>query len=191
MLIKKNITWSFLLCGSFIGNFGDFFNNSNSDSLFHISYCESSERRIFRENFNTHGFSRNHINQTGLSSLDKFGKFFNYFTSSSVNRRKDFFKFDGNVTGVTIQDRAITTLDLTRVIKDDNLCCEVRNFRCRVILGIRTNISSSDILDWYVFNVESNVVTWNSLFHSFVMHFHRFDISCYVHWSEGYSHIRF
>jgi hypothetical protein len=159
--------------------------------LFHVSDGKSSEGRIFRENFNAHGFSGNHINQTGLTSLDEFWEFFNNFTSSSVNGRKDFFEFDGNVACVAVQDRAITTLDLTRVIEDNDLCCEIGNFRCWIIFSIRAYISSSDILNRYVFNVESNVVAWNGLIHRFVMHFNRFNISGNVHWGECNRHVGF
>jgi len=139
--------------------------------LFHVSDGESSERRIFREDFNAHWFSGNHVNHAGLTSLDEFGELFKDLTSSSVNRRNNFFEFDGNVASVAIQDRAVTALDLSGVVQDDDLSLEVRDFSSWIILGIRANISSSDILDRDVFNVESDVVSWNSFLDGFVVHF--------------------
>jgi len=106
-----------------------------------------------------------------LTSLDEFGELFKDLTSSSVNRRNNFFEFDGNVASVAIQDRAVTALDLSGVVQDDDLSLEVRDFSSWIILGIRANISSSDILDRDVFNVESDVVSWNSFLDGFVVHF--------------------
>jgi hypothetical protein len=51
------------------------------------------------------------------------------------------------VASVAIQDRAVTALDLSGVVQDDDLSLEVRDFSSWIILGIRANISSSDILD--------------------------------------------
>lgn len=56
-------------------------------------------------------------------------------------------------------------------------------------------MSTTDVLDGDVLNVESNVVTWLCLFEGFVMHFDRFDFSgdsvggegCYTSWLEDTS----
>jgi hypothetical protein len=49
--------------------------------------------------------------------------------------------------GVTIQYWAISSNDLTRVIKDNNLSEEILNFSGWVVFGIRGNISSFDFFN--------------------------------------------
>jgi len=89
--------------------------------LFHVSDGESSERRIFGEDFNAHGFAGNHSNEASVTRFNEFGEFFEFFTGTSVDLRFDFLEFAGDVGGVTIEDWAVTVSDLTRVVKDNNL----------------------------------------------------------------------
>lgn len=74
----------------------------------------------------------------------------------------DLSEFTGDMGGVTIQDRAISVLDLTWVVHDDDLGQEVLDFSWWVILSITTDISSLDVLDGKTFDVESDVVPGNS-----------------------------
>ena len=103
----------------------------------------------------------------------------------------DFFEFDGNVAGVAIQHGAISVLDLSGVVEDDDLGQEVFNFSSGVVLGVRANVSSSNIFDGDVLNVESDVVSGNGLFQSLVVHFYGFDISRDVNWGESDVHVGF
>jgi len=82
-----------------------------------------------------------------LSGLDELGEFFKDLTSSSVNGRKNFFEFDGNVGSVAIQYGAISVLDLSWMVQDNNLSQEVLTFSCRVVLGVRAYITSFNVLD--------------------------------------------
>jgi hypothetical protein len=72
---------------------------------------------------------------------------------------------------VAIQDWGISVLDLTGVVHDDDLSQESFSFSWWIVLGISANISSFDILDGKTFNVESDVVSGNSFWDGFVMHF--------------------
>jgi len=72
---------------------------------------------------------------------------------------------------VAIQNRAISVLDLTWVVHDDDLSKEVFNFFGWVALGVTADISSLDILDGKTFNVESDVVSGNSFRDRLVVHF--------------------
>ncbi len=103
----------------------------------------------------------------------------------------DFFEFDGNVAGVAIQHGAISVLDLSGVVEDDDLGQEVFNFSSGVVLGVRANVSSSNIFDGDVLNVESDVVSGNGLFQSLVVHFYGFDISRDINWGESDVHVWF
>jgi hypothetical protein len=72
---------------------------------------------------------------------------------------------------VAIEDWAVSSLDLSRVVEDNDLSLELISFFGGVILGVTTDVTSSNILDRDVLNVESDVVSWECLLESFVMHF--------------------
>lgn len=152
------------------------FDDTNSDGLFHVSNGESSERGILTEDFNAHRFGGHHSDHTGHTGLHELGEFFQNLTSSSVNGRKDFFEFDGNMAGMAIQDGGISRLDLSGMVKNDNLGGEVFNFFGGVVLGIRADVTSSDVLDRHGLDIESDVVTGDGFSQGFVMHLDGFDI---------------
>jgi len=66
--------------------------------------------------------------------------------------------------GVAIKYWSITLLDLSWVIQDNNLSKEVSGILCWVILRVRSNISSSKILNSKILNVETNIISWFGLF---------------------------
>jgi hypothetical protein len=83
----------------------------------------------------------------------------------------NFLEFASNVSSVAIQYRAVSCRDLTRVVHDDDLSLEIDAFFWWVVLGVTADETSSNILNTQVFNVESNIVSRNSLLECFVMHF--------------------
>lgn len=99
------------------------------------------------------------------------GFFFLRLTSSSVDLIVDSFELTSNVSSVAIQNGGVTSLDLTGVIHDDNLRVERSSFFSGVVLGIGSDITSSDILDGDTLNVETDVVTRDGFGELFVMHF--------------------
>jgi len=90
--------------------------------------------------------------------------------------------------GVAIQDGGISALDLTGVIKNDNLSEERKSGSGRVFFGVRGNISSFDFFDGNIFNIESDIVSWDGFSELFVMHFNGFDISGFVWGGEVDGH---
>ena len=54
-----------------------------------------------------------------------------------------------------------------------------------IVLGVTANVTTADILDRNVLDVETDVITWVCLLQSLVMHFHGFNFSAQVHWSKG------
>jgi len=82
-LKKMKLEWM----KSFLG--GDFlfdlFDDTDGNGLFHVSDGESSQRRIFIEWFDAHGFAGNQDGHAAVISLDEFGFFFKNFACSSVN----------------------------------------------------------------------------------------------------------
>jgi len=68
-------------------------------------------------------------------------------------------EFTGNMGGVTIKYWAISSNDLTRVIKDNDLSVESNGFSGWVVFGIGGDVSSFDFFNGKTFDVETNVVT--------------------------------
>ena len=89
---------------------------------------------------------------------------------------------------VTIKDRAVSIADLTRVVKNDDLSSEVGDSRCWLVLGVGGDVSSLDVLDRDVLDVEANVVSGDSLWERLVVHLHRLDLSGQHVGGEGDDH---
>jgi hypothetical protein len=68
-------------------------------------------------------------------------------------------------------------MDFTRVTKDDNLSAETITFSGWVIVFIGSNITSFELFDRKIFDIETNIISWNSFFKGFVMHFDRLNFS--------------
>jgi len=94
------------------------------------------------------------------------------------------------MSSVAIEDRGISISDLSRVIKDDDLGEEIFGFSGWVILFIRADISSLDILDGNVLNVKTDVISGNGFQHRFMVHFDGLDFSGDVGWGENNLHSR-
>jgi hypothetical protein len=75
-----------------------------------------------------------------------------------------------DVSSVTIEDGSISVVDLTRMVKDDDLSKERLSLLRRIVLGVTSNHTTTDFLDGNVLDVETNVVTRSSLSEGFVMH---------------------
>jgi hypothetical protein len=78
---------------------------------------------------------------------------------------------------VAIQDRGVAIGNLTRVVQNDDLSSEVRDSRSRLVLAVRGDVSSLDILDRDVLDVEANVVSRSGLRERLVVHLHRLNLS--------------
>ena len=73
----------------------------------------------------------------------------------------NFGEFTGDVSGVAIQNGAVTVFNLSGVVHDDDLSQEVFDFHWGVVLGVSTDVSSLDVLDGETLNVESDIVSGN------------------------------
>jgi len=72
---------------------------------------------------------------------------------------------------------SVAVHDLTWMVHNDDLSFEKFSIHGWGVLGIGGNITSLDISDRKILNVESNIVTWNSFFDLLVMHLDRFTLS--------------
>ena len=92
------------------------------------------------------------------------------------------------MSSVTVKDWAVSVADLARVVQHNDLSSEVRHTRGGLILGVGGNISSLDVLDRDVLDVEANIVSGDSLGEGLVVHLHGLDLSGQHVGGEGDDH---
>ena len=93
-----------------------------------------------------------------------------------------------NVSSMAIKDGAVSVGDLSRVVEDNDLGGEVRHTGGGLVLGVGGDISSLDVLDGDILDVEANVVSGDSLRERLVVHLHGLDLSGQHVGGEGDDH---
>ena len=120
---------SLLLCG-LLGGLGhlalslNLFNaldDSYGNCLLHVTNGETPKRWVVRKGFNAHGLAGYHLDDGSISTLHVLGVVLELLATSSINLFDEFGELASDVSSVTIQDRCIASMDLTRVIQNDNL----------------------------------------------------------------------
>lgn len=162
--------------------------DTDSDGLSHITDGETSKRWVVSESLNAHGLGWNHLDDGGITGLDELGSVLNGFTGTTVNLLEDLRELASNVGSVAVQNWSVTSTDLTRVVKDDDLGVEGLSTLGGVVLGVTADVTTADFLDGDVLDVEADVVTGNTLSELFVVHFDGLDFSGDTSWGEGDDH---
>jgi hypothetical protein len=136
---------------------GGFLNDTDSNGLLHVSNGESTERRELREGLNNHRLGGDHLDDGGITGLDVLGELFSDLTSSLVHLGLNFGELASNMAGVAIEDGRVTILDLTGMVHDDDLSLEELGIKSGGVLGVGSDVTSLDILDGDVLNVETKL----------------------------------
>ena len=144
--------------------------DTDGDGLSHVSYGESTKRSVVLERFDDHGLLWDEFDHTSVLGLDELWLLFNDLTTTLVDLGSDLGEFASNVGGVAIENWGISGVDLTWVVKDDDLSEEHFSIGGWVILGVRGDVTSLDVLNGDTSDVEANVVTWKGSIDLFVMH---------------------
>jgi len=92
-----------------------------SNRLTHNTYGKSTKRGIVGECFDSHWLLWTHVDNSGITRLDHGWILFKYFSTTTVNFLNQFRKLAGNVRRVTVDNWCVTSVDLTRVVQDNNL----------------------------------------------------------------------
>ena len=122
------------------------------------------------------------------SRLDELGLIFNRFTSTTINLLQDLRELAGNVGSVAIKNWGVTSTDLTRVVKNDDLGVEGLSSLRGVVLGVTGDVTTTNLLDGDVLDVEADIVTGDTLDKLFVVHFNGLDFSGNTSGGEGHNH---
>jgi hypothetical protein len=149
---------------------------------------ETSERRIVGEGLNTHGLGWNHLDDGSITRLDELGGVLNGLSGTTINLLQDLRELAGNVGSVAIQDWSITSTDLTRVVKNDDLGVEGLSSLGRIVLGVTSDVTTTDFLDGDVLDVEANIVTGETLNKLLVVHLNGLDFGGDTSGGEGDDH---
>jgi len=163
----------------------NFLDDTDGNSLLHVTDSESTERGVLGEDFDDHRFLGDEFNHSGITGLNVVGLFFHNLTGTFVDLGTDLGELTGDMGGVAIEDGGISVSDLTGVVHDDNLGAEHSGISAGVFLGVRADISSLDVSDGQVLDVETNIVTGSGLIDGLVMHLDGFDLSGDVHGAES------
>merc|ERR1719331_2738515 len=106
----------------------------------------------------------------------------------TVNLLLDLSELAGDVGGVAVQHGAVAVADLAGVVENDHLGGEVSHTSGRLVLAVGGHVTSLDVLHGDVLDVETNVVSGNSLGQRLVVHLHGLDLSGQHVGGEGDDH---
>ena len=166
----------------------DGLDDTDGDGLSHVTDGETTQGRVVGEGLHAHGLGGNHLDDGGVTRLDELGVGLNSLTGTAVDLLEDLGELAGNVGGVAVEDGSVTSTDLTRVVQDDDLGSEVLAAERRVVLGVTSDIATTDLLDGDVLDVETNVVTGKTLLELLVVHLDGLDFSGDTSGGEGDDH---
>lgn len=107
--------------------------------------------RIVGEALHTHGFRGHQFSNTGVSRLDKLGAVLKLLAGTAVNLLLQFSELAGNVSGVAIQHRSVTGVDLAWVIQDDELKWKWNDVFKRECLNACFSLQQSSVCLQYVY----------------------------------------
>jgi hypothetical protein len=155
---------------------------------YHITDSETTEGRVLSEGLNAHRLGRHHLDDSGITRLDELRADFSGLTSTAIDLLQELRELAGDVGSVAIQDGSVTSTDLTGVVKDDDLGVEGLGTLGGVVLGVTSNVTTTNLLDGDVLDVEADVVTGDTLNKLFVVHLDGLDFSGDTSGGEGHNH---
>ena len=162
--------------------------DTDGNSLAHVTDGEATERGVGGEDLDNHGLLGDKLNHGGITGLNAGGLFLSGLTGTLVDLGADLGELAGNVSGMAIKDGSVAVLDLSGMVKDDNLGNEHLVILGGVVLGVGSDVSALDILDGQVLDVETNIVSGLSLVDHLVMHLDGLDLGGHVHGAESDNH---
>ena len=162
--------------------------NTYSDGLTHVTDGETTKRRIVGEGLNAHRLGWNHLDDGSITRLDELGVGLGGLTGTTINLLEELGELAGNMGSVAIKDWGISSTNLTRMVEDDDLSIEGLSTFGGVSLGVTADVSTANFLYGNVLDVESDIVTGNTLNELFVVHLNGLDFSGDTSWGEGDDH---
>ena len=186
-----------LFLGSLLGSLGDLaglvglgdgLDNTDGNGLTHVTDGETTKRRVVSESLNAHGLGGNHLDDSSITRLDELGAVLNRLSGTAVDLLEELRELASNVGSVAVENWGVTSTNLTGVVQDDDLGVEGLGTLGGVGLGVTGNVTTTDLLDGDVLDVETDVVTGNTLSKLLVVHLDGLDLSGDTSGGEGDDH---
>jgi len=166
----------------------DSLDDTDGDSLTHVTDGKTTEGRVVSEGLHTHGLGRNHLDNGSVTRLDELGAVLNRLAGTAVDLLEELGELASNMGSVAVEDRGVTSTNLTGVVENDDLGSEGSGAERRVVLGVTSDVATANLLDRDVLHVEANVVAGDTLGQLLVVHLDGLDFSGDVGGSEGDDH---
>ena len=110
--------------------------DTDSDGLTHVTDGETTKRWVVSESLNAHGLAGNHLHDGSITGFDEFRVVLNGLAGTAINLLEELRELAGDVGSVAIQDWSVSSTDLTRVVKDDDLGVEGVGTLGRIVLAV-------------------------------------------------------
>jgi len=198
VLFQDKIVSTHLFLGSLGSRLGDLtgtssglldgLDDADGDGLAHVTDGEAAQRGVVSESLNAHGLGGNHLDNGRVTRLDELGGLLGRLAGTAVDLLLELSELAGNVGGVAVEDGGVTGTDLTGVVENDDLGIERGGTHGGVVLGVGGDVATANVLDGHVLDVETNVVTGETLGELLVVHLDGLDFSGDTSGGEGDDH---
>ncbi len=155
--------------------------------LSHVAHGETSQRWVIGESLNAHWLGGNHLDNSGITRLDELGGVLNGFTGTTIDLLQELGELAGNVGSVAIEHWCVTSTNLARMVENNDLGVERIGTLRRVGLGVTSNVTTTDLLDGDVLDVEADVISWKTFDKLLVVHLNGLDFSGHVSRGKGHN----
>jgi len=145
--------------------------------LTHVTDGETSKRWVLLEGLDAHWAGWDEVDDGGISGFDEDWALLKNLTGTFVDLLLEDGELAGDMSSVAIKYWGVLGADLTWMVEDDDLGSELSSGLGWVFFAVGSNMSTTDVLDGDVLDVEANVVSWVGCLKSFVMHLDGFDLS--------------
>jgi len=156
---------------------GDGLDDSDGNSLPHVTDGETSKRGEVGEALDAKGLGGLEVDDASISGLDELGVGLEDLSGTAVHLLLDELELARNVGGVAIEDGRVSVSDLSRVVHDNDLGLEASGTGGGALLGVGADVSAAEVLDGNVLDVESDVVSGDGLGERLVVHLDGLDLS--------------
>jgi len=162
--------------------------DTDSNSLSHVTDGEATKRRIIGKCLNAHWLGWNHLDNGSITRLDELGRGFSRLAGTTINLLEKLRELASNVGSVAIEDWGIASTNLTRVVKNNDLSVERFGTLWRIVLLFTSNIATTNFLDRDVLDIEADIITRKTLDELFVVHLNGLDFGCNTSWGKDNNH---
>ena len=125
----------------------------------HVTNGEATQRREVGERLDAERLGGHQGDHGGITRLDELGVLLSGLAGTTIAFLLDLGELAGNVGRVAIQDGGVTVADLAGVVQHDDLSEEIGSALGWVVLGVTGDVTTAQLLDGHVLDVEADVVT--------------------------------